>query len=267
MQHGKKYVAPKLTRMPVLVRGACCGARRKRSGFQALRARAIKKELETKLHYCGCILLERWKSSGITKGRLWTEAVGVRWSRDQSAAHAAKVRDRPVGCLPSRPASCTALDLSPQWPLIISRRAAWLLPRIYTNYIKNMYTRNPTDLREKYRAALKFITQFGAPGPDVYAFKVLRASNLHHRANSVFGANLYKLCCFCRPEWTDDCGYLDARGAAACWFETGVCLMMYNCLRSMRCFNMQRNCICIKKCDKESPLAKLSTCRCTFLNV
>lgn len=102
----------------------------------------------------------------------------MRWSRDQSAAHAAKVRDRPVGCLPSRPASCTALDLSPQCGPSLSLGALLGSCPASTQIISKMYTRNPTDLREKYRAALKFITQFGAPGPDVYAFKVLRAQQL-----------------------------------------------------------------------------------------
>jgi hypothetical protein len=46
-------------------------------------------------------------------------------------------------------------------------------PAPHTHKLYQKYTRNPTDLREKYRAALKFITQFDAAGPDVYAFKVL----------------------------------------------------------------------------------------------
>jgi hypothetical protein len=111
----------------------------------------------------------------------------------------------------ARPASCTAL--SPSSGPSLSVGALGSCAATLTNYIKNVYTRNPTDLREKYRAALKFITQFDAAGPDVYAFKVLLY--LHHRANSLFGANLYKLCCCCRPEWMYDCVYLDARGAPA----------------------------------------------------
>jgi hypothetical protein len=59
-------------------------------------------------------------------------------------------------------------------PHYLSARSAPAPP--HSQIISKIYTRNPTDLREKYRAALKFITQFDAPGPpDVYAFKVLAA--------------------------------------------------------------------------------------------
>lgn len=183
--------------------------------------RGIKKELETKLHYCGCILLERWKSSGITKGRLWTEAVGVRWSRDQSAAHAAKVRDRPVGCL--RPASWARRSLQAVAPHYLSARSA---PAPHTHKLYQKYIREIRLIWEKNIELFWNSSRSLTPQARMFMHSRCCSSYLHHRANShLFGANLYKLCCSCRPEWMYDCVYLDARGAwcAACWFDSLVC--------------------------------------------
>lgn len=61
-------------------------------------------------------------------------------TRSIGAAHAAKVRDRPVGCLPARPASCTAL--SPSSGPSLSVGALGSCAATLTNYIKNVHEKS-----------------------------------------------------------------------------------------------------------------------------